>query len=53
MQVNERVEVWVHRFLTTHRPQMEEYLVRDGLYGDMIREKLRPGECRRSSSTWP
>jgi membrane-bound lytic murein transglycosylase D len=41
MQVNERVEVWVQRFLTTHRPQMEEYLVRDGLYGDMIREKLR------------
>jgi membrane-bound lytic murein transglycosylase D len=41
MEVNERVEVWVQRFLTTHRAQMEEYLVREGLYGDMIREKLR------------
>jgi membrane-bound lytic murein transglycosylase D len=41
MQVNQRVEDWVHRFLTTHRSQMEEYLVREGLYGDMIREKLR------------
>jgi len=41
MQVNERVELWVQRFLTTHRAQMEEYLVREGLYGDMIREKLR------------
>jgi membrane-bound lytic murein transglycosylase D len=40
MQVNERVEVWVHRFLTTHRAEMEQYLVRDGLYGDLIREKL-------------
>lgn len=41
LQVNERVEQWVLRFLTTHRTQMEEYLVREGLYGDMIREKLR------------
>lgn len=40
MEVNERVERWVVRFLTTHRSQFEEYLVREGLYGGLIRHKL-------------
>lgn len=38
---NDRVEKWVNRYLTTHRADFEIYLAREGLYGDMIREKLR------------
>lgn len=41
MEVNERVERWVDRFLTTRRHEFETYLVREGLYGGMIREQLR------------
>ncbi len=41
MEVNERVDRWVRRFLTTERATMEGYLVREGLYGGMIRDKLR------------
>jgi membrane-bound lytic murein transglycosylase D len=41
MEVNERVERWVQRFLTTRRAEFEIYLVREGLYGGMIRESLR------------
>jgi membrane-bound lytic murein transglycosylase D len=38
---NDRVEKWINRFLTSHRADFEVYLAREGLYGDMIREKLR------------
>jgi membrane-bound lytic murein transglycosylase D len=41
MEVNERVERWVQRFLTTRRAEFETYLVREGLYGGMILESLR------------
>ncbi|TVP53756.1 MAG: hypothetical protein EA351_14565 [Gemmatimonadales bacterium] len=41
MEVNERVERWVNRFLNQDREGFEEYLVREGLYGAMIRDKLR------------
>lgn len=41
MEVNGRVERWVHRFLGEDRKGFEEYLVREGLYGNLIREKLR------------
>lgn len=41
MEVNDRVERWVNRFLHQDRKGFEEYLVREGLYGGMIRNKLR------------
>ncbi len=41
LQVNERVEKWVDRFRTDQRPNFERLLRRQGLYGDMIRAKLR------------
>ncbi len=41
MQVNERVERWVRRFLGSERASFEEYLVREGLYGGAIRDRLR------------
>jgi membrane-bound lytic murein transglycosylase D len=41
MEVNERVEWWVRRFLGSDRESFEEYLVREGLYGGMIRDRLR------------
>lgn len=41
MEVNERVERWIDRFLTTRRDEFEIYLVREGLYGGMIRDRLR------------
>jgi membrane-bound lytic murein transglycosylase D len=41
MEVNERVERWVRRFLGSQRDSFEEYLVREGLYGGMIRDRLR------------
>lgn len=41
MEVNERVERWIQRFLTTDRVGFETYLVREGLYGEMIRDRLR------------
>lgn len=41
MEVNERVERWVRRFLGSERATFEEYLVREGLYGGMIRDRLR------------
>lgn len=40
MEVNDRVDRWVRRFLTTERRTMEGYLMREGLYGGMIRGKL-------------
>lgn len=41
MEVNDRVERWVRRFLGSERETFEEYLVREGLYGGMIRDRLR------------
>ena len=41
MEVNDRVERWIHRFLHQDRDTFEEYLVREGLYGEFIRERLR------------
>jgi len=41
MEVNDRVERWVRRFLGPDRVTFEEYLVREGLYGGMIRDRLR------------
>lgn len=41
MEVNDRVERWVRRFLGSDRVSFEEYLVREGLYGGLIRERLR------------
>ena len=41
MEVNDRVEQWVRRFLGSHRESFEEYLVREGLYGGLIRDRLR------------
>jgi len=41
MEVNDRVETWVRRFLGRDRATFEEYLVREGLYGGMIRDRLR------------
>ncbi len=40
MEVNARVEHWVRRFLGSDRVTFEEYLVREGLYGGMIRDRL-------------
>ncbi|MEX0856455.1 MAG: lytic transglycosylase domain-containing protein [Gemmatimonadota bacterium] len=40
MAVNEEVERWVHRFLGAERPSFEGYLVREGLYGGLIRDRL-------------
>lgn len=44
MEVNDRVESWVRRFLGSERETFEEYLVREGLYGGMIRDRLRQRE---------
>lgn len=41
MEVNERVERWIHRFLGPDRDSFEQYLIRAGLYGDLIRDRLR------------
>jgi len=41
MEVNDRVERWIHRFLRQDRTSFEGYLVREGLYGGMIRDQLR------------
>lgn len=41
MHVNERVERWVRRFLGSQRASFEGYLVREGLYGGAIRDRLR------------
>ena len=39
--VTERVQYWIDRFLTTQRRSIEIYLAREGIYGEMIRAKLR------------
>ena len=39
--MNERVDRWMERYLTDQRASFEKYLSREGLYSDMIRERLR------------
>lgn len=41
LEVNARVERWIGRFLGPDRETFEHYLVREGLYGGMVRQKLR------------
>jgi membrane-bound lytic murein transglycosylase D len=41
MEVNARVERWIGRFLDEDRASFEQFLVREGLYGGMVRQKLR------------
>jgi len=41
LEVNDRIDRWVHRYLGADRATFEMYLVRQGLYATMIREKLR------------
>ncbi len=41
LHMNERVARWVERFRTDQRPSFERLLERQGLYADMIRQKLR------------
>ncbi len=44
MEVNERVDRWIRRFVGQDREVFEGYLVREGLYGAMIRDRLRSKE---------
>ncbi len=41
VEVNERVDRWIRRFVGKDREVFEGYLVREGLYGAMIRDRLR------------
>ncbi len=41
VEVNDRVTYWMRRFVGDQRPTFEQFLVRQGLYGDMIQGKLR------------
>ena len=41
LEVNNRVERWITRYLGDQRPAFERYLAREGLFGEMIRTKLR------------
>lgn len=41
LEVNERVRYWMERFQTDGRWGFERFLAREGLYGALIREKLR------------
>lgn len=41
LEVNERVRYWMERFQTDERWGFERFLAREGLYGTLIREKLR------------
>jgi membrane-bound lytic murein transglycosylase D len=41
VEINDRVEGWMERYLTDQRPAFEGYLERTGLYGEMIRRGLR------------
>ncbi|MEX1257097.1 MAG: lytic transglycosylase domain-containing protein [Gemmatimonadota bacterium] len=41
MSVNAEVERWIQRFLGPERSAFEGYLVREGLYGGFIQERLR------------
>lgn len=39
--MNQKVEIWMQRYLTDQRPVFERYLAREGLYADMIQDALR------------
>lgn len=39
--VNERVDRWIQHFVTEDRRTFEEFLSRESIYGDLIRDKLR------------
>lgn len=41
VEVNKRVDRWIRRFVGQDREVFEGYLVREGLYGAMIRDRLR------------
>ena len=41
VEVNGQVERWIRRFVGPDREIFESYLVREGLYGGMIRDRLR------------
>ena len=41
LEVNERVEKWMRRFLTDQRKTFETFLSREGTFAPMIRAKLR------------
>lgn len=41
VSMNERVDRWMERFLTDQRPVFEQYLAREGLYSEMIKDGLR------------
>jgi membrane-bound lytic murein transglycosylase D len=41
LHMNDRVEKWIRRFRTDQRPAFQRLLERQGLYADMIREKLQ------------
>ncbi|MEX0935744.1 MAG: lytic transglycosylase domain-containing protein [Gemmatimonadota bacterium] len=41
MEVNAQVDRWIRRFLDRDRQVFEGYLVREGLYGGLIRDRLR------------
>jgi membrane-bound lytic murein transglycosylase D len=41
VEVNERVRYWMGRFTTDQRWTFERFLAREGLYGNLIRSKLR------------
>lgn len=40
LEVTERVEYWMERFVTDERLTFEQFMSREGLYGDLIRDKL-------------
>jgi len=41
MEVNARVDYWIRRFLSEDRESFEAYLMREGLYGGIIRGQLQ------------
>lgn len=41
MEVNDRVRYWMGRYLGDQRPTFDEFMSREVVYGEMIREKLR------------
>lgn len=41
LEVNTQVDRWIRRFVGADREVFEGYLVREGLYGGLIRERLR------------
>ena len=55
VEVNERVDRWIRRFVGQDREAFEGYLVREGLYGGMIRDRLRsrgmPSDCACSRAS--